>query len=128
MVGNLTQKIDRNTHVIQYDYDRLDRLTTESWYGGVNSTSPEREIAFSYDLVGRLTYAGDADAEKYLIYGRPDLDSPIFEWSVLSGLAPSAGVELTYDLSGQLVSTHVNLDETPDNHQDYSYESARPST
>ena len=59
-MGNLVSKTDRNNRVTQFVYDDLDRLTSEQWKDGANTTL--RAFTYEYDAASRLTTAFDPDS------------------------------------------------------------------
>ena len=52
--GNLTRRVDRLGRRINWTYDKLDRVTTESWFDTTTSTNRLRELTSVYNNAGNV--------------------------------------------------------------------------
>ena len=105
--NNLRLVTDRNGRQTQYDYDDLDRRTSEKWLG---ATGNGYVATFSYDLAGNLEFARDAYGATPHTSVAYDLDAlyrPKTITTRLPGVAPTASparfdsqVGYAYDLAG----------------------------
>jgi YD repeat-containing protein len=111
VVGNLTQKIDRNERVTKYDYDRLNRLATESWFDDVEDNTANREIDYTYDLLSRLLSSVDPDHGYSYSYARRDLDQSTSHYMTIAGLTDAAHAMESYDAVGRMTGTNIELGE-----------------
>jgi len=114
--NNLRLVTDRNGRQTQYDYDGLDRRTTETWLG---DTGNGYVATFQYDLAGNLKSAEDQYGEtKHSSVGY-DLDGlyrPKVVTTKLPGVAPTTvparfdtQVGYSYDLSNNRVRSSVSV-------------------
>jgi RHS repeat-associated protein len=102
-VGNLTQYTDRNGRVRTFEYDALDRGIAEDWW---NADEQVRRLRFTYDAVGNLTGASDADSEYAFTYDA--LDRMTQADNAGTPRAPHLILDYTYDPVGNLLSVRDN--------------------
>ncbi|MHB9049519.1 MAG: golvesin C-terminal-like domain-containing protein, partial [Pirellulales bacterium] len=103
LVGDLTKKKDRNDRVIDYAYDPLHRLATETW-----DTSPNRTMTYTYDNAGRMLAVTDrlattptatpVGADYTYTYDRSGNNTVIA--ATIAGLTPTVSLTQQFDRSG----------------------------
>lgn len=103
-VNNLIQIIDRNNRQRTFTYDGVNRLVQENW---LNNSTPIRTINFTYDAVGNLVRATDADSAFAFNYDSRDRVTQVNQTGV-SGLAPVT-LNYTYDATGNRASVSDNF-------------------
>jgi RHS repeat-associated protein len=104
--GNVTSRRLRDTQVIGYTYDALNRLTAKDLPGS------EPDLAYAYDLVGRMTSAIQNSITNAFVWdalGRKTSES-----------APQGSVASLYDLAGR--RTQVTLPGATSLYANYDYD------
>jgi RHS repeat-associated protein len=135
--NNLRLVTDRNGRKTQYDYDGLDRRTTESWLG---TTGKGYVASFEYDLAGNLKSAADAyNKSPYSSVGY-DLDGLYRAETVrtyLPGIAAlnsspnqfSSAVGYRYDLAGNRTRSELFVyGQTADLVTEYGFDNLNRAT
>jgi YD repeat-containing protein len=74
-VGNLTQTTDRNGRKVAYNYDTLNRQTSERWLDSSNATI--KTFSASYDAVGHLLTSTNPDAAYTYSYDAVGITVPV---------------------------------------------------
>ena len=119
--GNLIQYIDHDGRVIDYSYDNLDRQTTETWYDNltdeeIGGNSPI--YVYTYDADSRLTDVLEGSSgENTYIY---DADGRVVN-SLINGPGPWEVLQYAYDSNSNLTSTQLDLGDTTDYTEVYTY-------
>ncbi|MEX2170785.1 MAG: RHS repeat-associated core domain-containing protein [Pirellulales bacterium] len=120
IVGNLTKRIDREGRVTRYDYDDAGRVTTESWFADVLDVTPDRELDFTYDLLGRVLASGDPDHDYAYTYDYRNLSS--IDQAEITGLTPAIAFQHVYDGVGNLTTVSAFIGSTSDYENGYQYD------
>jgi len=102
-VGNLTRYTDRNGRVRTFEYDALDRGISEDWW---QADERVRRLQFSYDAVGNLTGASDADSTYGFSYDV--LDRMTQADNAGTPRAPHLVLNYIYDPVGNVLSVRDN--------------------
>ena len=102
LVGNLTKKTDRNGRVIDYSFDRLDRLVTETWQGAGG-----RNISFEYNLVNELTRSSDPDHTYDFELAKMAV-SPKFQGKGIGSVLGNAVIDKARDLGAKKIYLESN--------------------
>ena len=90
VVDNLTGTVDRENRRIEYTYDDLDRLETETWIGDGNV------VNYDYDKIGNLTSAVDTNSALTLTYD----DRDRLKTASNAGTSGVPDILLTYEYDG----------------------------
>jgi RHS repeat-associated protein len=133
--NNLRLVTDRNGRQTQYDYDGLDRRTTERWLG---ATGNGYVATFAYDLAGNLKSADDQyGTTPYSSVGY-DLDGLYRTTKVtttLPGVAPTTApsrfdseVGSTYDVAGNRTGSTVAVNGVTDLSTSYGFDNLDRTT
>jgi len=133
--NNLRLVTDRNGRQTQYDYDGLDRRTTERWLG---ATGNGYKATFAYDLAGNLKSADDQyGTTPYSSVGY-DLDG-LYRTTKLTtklpGVAPTTAasrfdseVGSTYDVAGNRTSSTVAVNGVTELTTSYGFDNLDRTT
>jgi len=111
-VGNLQWTQDRNERVIDYEYDKLYRLTTEIWRDEVGD--PFRFITYTHYESGDLSSVYDTAGTSHY-YAYDDRGRNTLVRDEIDGLSPDAVLGKSYDAEGNRTQLLACLD---DNRQD----------
>lgn len=117
--GNLTTFTDRNGRLNEYDYDSLNRITTEKWFDGISTPTLTRTLNYAYDVVGNLTSTSDPSASYNFYYD--ELNRQSSNTATLAGLADSVTLDSQYDANGNRIQVTATIGTTADFANNYTY-------
>jgi YD repeat-containing protein len=117
-VGNLTQTVDRNGRKVAYNYDTLNRQTTERWLDGSNATI--KTFNSSYDAVGHLLSSTNSDSSYSYSYDDVDRLTRIDNTGTVG--VPAVKFNYSYDAVGNLVAVNDSINGTNAGITGYSYD------
>ncbi|MCA8961987.1 MAG: RHS repeat protein, partial [Planctomycetes bacterium] len=107
-LGRITQKIDRNGRVSQYEWSAEDKLLTETW-----DTTPPEVFQYTWNAAGHMTSATDSGSALTLEYW-PTGKLKSVQSSAVAGSTPWTisytavdGVDLVAGYDGNGNTTHV---------------------
>jgi YD repeat-containing protein len=122
-VGNTKEVIDRDGRATTFDYDHLDRLTSEKWFAGSTTTSGTQTdtLTYSYDPDSRLTSIDDSSTS-----GPPDIQ---YQYDDLgnetlctqNGDGLDAALTQSYDPNGNRTQVKAAIGSSLDFVNQYAY-------
>jgi RHS repeat-associated protein len=123
-VGNLRKYTDGLGRVIAYDYDTLYRMSEEQWFAdeaAFNSSTPDREISYAYDIMDNLLGVVDDESATY-VFAYDDIGRVTSVGHILDSLASSVQFFQDYDVTGNRVSLAATVAGTDDFLNTYAYD------
>ena len=103
-VGNVEAKVDRNGRRTEYDFDFMRDLTEERWYDLTDTLI--RTMAYSFDRVGNMLAALDADSSLTFTYDA--INQQLTADSAGTPQGPGVLLTYSYDANGNLESVFDN--------------------
>jgi RHS repeat-associated protein len=116
--GNLTQTTDRNGRKVAYNYDTLNRQTSERWLDSNNATI--KTFSAGYDAVGHLVSSTNSDASYAYTYDGIDRVTSIDNTGTVG--VPAVKFNYTYDAVGNLLIVNDSINGTNAGITGYSYD------
>jgi RHS repeat-associated protein len=117
-LGNVIQKTDRDGRVTQCIYNMLGQLTTENRLDSSNAVI--HTITYTYDAVGQMTEASDADSTYQYEYD--DLGRLIQQTQTFADLTPVIVLNYIYDDVGNCTQVAAIVGGVADYVTDYSHD------
>lgn len=115
---NVVAKVDRNGRRTEYVYDDLNRRILERWIG--DGSSPDHEIAYTYDAADNLLTATDAFSSLAYTYDARDRMATVDNAGTPG--PPQVVLEYTYDAAGNVASVADTIDGAPGALTTYQYD------
>jgi RHS repeat-associated protein len=115
-VDNLISVVDRNGRKIGYDYDLLQRITSEKWVG------TSQEFTYTYDKNGNVLTANDGSIEYKYSYDNDDRLAKVVR---LEGTKPTVSFAYDRDRVGNLIKVEEYIANTLQATTIYKYDDPR---
>ena len=101
--GNQSEVIDRNNRRREFSYDQNGRLRTEQWFAANNGPLVET-IAFTYDILGNMKTAQNADSKYTYEYDKLNRVTSVDNLDTNPD-TPRVILNYEYDLQGNVIRT-----------------------
>ena len=101
--GNQSEVIDRNNRRREFSYDQNGRLRTEQWFAANNGPLVET-IAFTYDILGNMKTAQNADSKYTYEYDKLNRVTSVDNLDTNPD-TPRVILNYEYDLQGNIIRT-----------------------
>ena len=117
--GNLVSATDNLGRTTSYTYNALNQETTENWLNSKGKSI--YTIGYSYDPEGDLLSASDPSASYAYAYN--SMGENTSAAASITGLAPTATLNQSYDFDGNRTQLAATIGTTADFANSYSYDS-----